>query len=153
MSSSTSPETRIPAAALVTGLGGLIPFWALALSPLMPLELAPVISLFILNTYAAVILSFVGAIWWGMAVTLPNAPRTAMFCWSVVPALLGWVGAAPIMPADLGLLILMAGFAIQWLLDIVMFRRLDIPPWVLKLRTILTLGVLASLVCAWWLLI
>lgn len=153
MSMSETSESRIPRAALVTGLGGLIPFWALALSPLASLELAPVISLFILNTYGAVILSFVGAIWWGLAVALPNAPRTAMFCWSVVPALMGWAAAAPIMPADIGLLILMAGFAIQWLLDIALFGKLGVPVWVIRLRTILTLGVLGALVCAWWLLI
>ncbi len=148
-----SHKNRIPGAALATGLGGLIPFWFLSLSPLIIRDFPPVIALFAINTYGAVILSFVGAIWWGLAVAIPNAPRTMMFSWSVVPALLGWVAAVPYMPADLGLLILMAGFALQWILDIVLFPRIAIDVWVLKLRTILTLGVLASLVCAWWILV
>ena len=153
MPTSETNDKRIPRAALVTGLGGLIPFWFLSLSPLMNPDFSPVIALFVLNTYGAVILSFVGAIWWGLAVAIPDAPRTKMFCWSVVPALLGWVAAVPYMPADLGMLILMSGFALQWIMDIVLFPRIAIAVWVLKLRTILTIGVLASLVCAWWLLV
>jgi len=153
MPTSDTADTKIPHAALITGLGGLIPFWFLSLSTLISDDFAPVIALFIINTYGAVILSFVGAIWWGLAVAVPNAPRTMMLSWSVVPALLGWIAAVPYMPADIGLLILMFGFSLQWILDIVLFPRIAIDGWVLKLRTILTIGVLASLVCAWWMLV
>lgn len=153
MPTTDTVDTKIPLAALITGLGGLIPFWFLSLSPLINDDFPPVIALFIINTYGAVILSFVGAIWWGLAVAIPNAPRSMMFSWSVVPALLGWIAAIPYMPADLGLLILMFGFALQWILDIILFPRIAVDAWVLKLRTILTIGVLASLVCAWWVLV
>lgn len=145
-------ETSIPNAALIPGLAGLIPFWFLALMPLFGLDIAPVIALYILNVYGAVILSFVGAIWWGVAVATPGAPRTAMFTWSVVPALIGWFAAA-IAPADIGLLILMVAFAGQWSLDVLVFGKISISPWVVKLRTILTAGVVISLACAWWMLV
>lgn len=150
----TSHSIRIPKSALLPGLLGLIPFYLLALSSLLSLGLPPVIALLGLVTYGAVILSFVGAIWWGVAVNAPTGPgRSALFIWSVVPALIGWL--ATLTAPDISVLLLSGGFLLQWILDAVLHRkRPDLfAGWVFMLRSILTAGVLSALSLAWWLLV
>jgi len=152
-------RTTIPLAALLPGLGGLIPFWLLALAVVLPIGIPPVIALVGFITYGAVILSFVGAIWWGLAAANPgpaaglNGPRAMMFLWSVTPALIGWL--ATLVAADLGVLLLAAGFLLQWGFDAVLTNRAPelMPPWVFRLRTLLTAGVLLAMTVAWWLLV
>ena len=150
----TSNEATIPMAALLPGLAGLIPFWILALSGVLPFGLPPLLALIAFITYGAVILSFVGAIWWGLAAAVgPTAPKAAMFLWSVLPALIGWM--ATLMSADLGVLILAVGFLLQWSLDAGLVTRYPevMPRWVFRLRTILTAGVLIAMTVAWWYLV
>lgn len=155
MTPEISPSSaRIPRAVLWPGLAGLIPFWALGLSALYPVGIAPVFMLYALITYGAVILSFVGAIWWGMAAASPLAvTKTPFFFWSVVPALIGWF--ATLIAPDTGVLLLATGFFLQWLFDAwLALRGPDfMPRWVFPVRTILTAGVLGSLATAWWLLV
>ena len=155
-SSHTAPTApplpmRIPLAALIPGLLGLIPFWGLALSAHLSTGLDPLLALMALIMYGAIILSFVGALWWGMAIhAAPTAPRAAMFVWSVVPALIGWV-AIMTTPA-IGLRMLMAGLALQWVLDGLLMRYVPnlIPGWVFRLRTMLTFGAISALAFVWW---
>jgi uncharacterized membrane protein len=145
---------RIPWAVLLPGLAGLIPFWALALSALGSFGLPPVYALFALLTYGAVILSFVGAIWWGMVTTSPDSFNKAPFyLWSVLPALVGWF--ATLIGPDLGVLLLGLGFLLQWALDAWLAHRgpMALPRWFFPFRTLLTLGVLSALACAWFYLV
>ena len=145
------PPTRIPLSALIPGLLGLVPFWALALATVVDTGFDPVLALVALIMYGTVILSFVGALWWGMAVHAPSgAQRNTMFIWSVVPALIGWF--ATLATTDIGLRMLMAGLALQWLLDNMLLRKSPglMPAWVFRLRTMLTSGALAALLVAWW---
>lgn len=142
---------RTPLAALIPGLLGLLPFWGFALATVLDTGVDPVLALMALIMYAAVILSFVGALWWGMAVHAPtNAPRATMFVWSVVPALVGW--SATLTTPETGLRMLMAGLALQWLLDSMLRRKLPelMLGWVFRLRTMLTGGALSALGFAWW---
>lgn len=139
---------------LLPGLAGLIPFVVLSLSEVLSLGLPPVVALLAFNTYGAVILSFVGAIWWGLAAaTQQSAPRAIMFYWSVIPALIGWF--ATLVPPDVGVLMLSAGFALQWAGDAWLTRAYPgvAPVWLFALRTILTGGVLATMAIAWWFLV
>ena len=150
----TLTESTIPMAALLPGLAGLIPFWIFALSGVLPFGLSPLIALIAFLTYGAVILSFVGAIWWGLAAAAgPTAPKAMMFLWSVMPALIGWL--ATLVSADLGVLILAVGFLLQWSLDAGLVVRYPevMPRWTFRLRTILTAGVLIALMVAWWYLV
>ena len=142
---------RTPLAALIPGLLGLLPFWGFALATVLDTGVDPVLALMALIMYAAVILSFVGALWWGIAVHAPtNAPRATMFVWSVVPALVGW--SATLTTPETGLRMLMAGLALQWLLDSMLRRKLPelMLGWVFRLRTMLTGGALSALGFAWW---
>lgn len=149
-----SPSTRTPLAALIPGLLGLMPFWGFALATVLDLGVDPLLALMALIMYGAVILSFVGALWWGMAVHAPvSAPRATMFAWSVVPALIGW--ASTLTTPETGLRMLMAGLALQWLLDSMLRRKLPdlMLDWVFRLRTMLTGAALSALGFAWWQLV
>ena len=58
--------------------------------------------------YAAVILSFMGAVHWGVAMAGTDQQRGKHFIASVVPALIAW--SALLLPQSLALLILLTGF-------------------------------------------
>jgi len=122
------------------GYGGLAPFlgalvWgALAASHVAPARAA-------LFAYAAVILSFVGALHWGLAMALPaltQARRDAMFAWSVVPALMAWL--ALLCPMSVAAPLLLAGFALQLGQDLRLAPGAGLPPWYLPLRVRLSVG-------------
>ena len=145
---------RIPPGALIPGLLGLLPFWGLALCTVVDTGLNAVLAVVALVMYGAIILSFVGALWWGIAVHAPaTAPRNLMFVWSVIPALIGW--SATLVSPETGLRMLMSGLALQWLLDNMLMRQVPglIPRWVFRLRTILTLGAVSPLALTWWQLV
>ena len=153
-SANSQLPTRIPLAALLPGLLGLAPFWVLALSTIVGTGLDPLIALTALIMYGAIILSFVGALWWGLAVNASaDAPRGTLFVWSVFPALIGWFATLAL--PGVGLRMLMAGLALQWVLDGLLARKVPglIPGWMLRLRTMLTGGAVGALGLAWWQLV
>ncbi len=73
------------------GYAGLIPFLLLtSLMWLVDSELLPFVSL-ALGGYAAVIVSFLGGVHWGIGFMKgPTAPRFH-YIWGVVPSLLAWL--------------------------------------------------------------
>jgi hypothetical protein len=144
--------TRIPMAALGLGLAGLIPFaWGAATqlvpalgsaSGLNPMFLGSYLSL----TYGTVILSFMSGVLWGFATKAEGAQAAAGFGLSVIPALWAFFMVNGT-PGDAAVN-LAAGFVGVLALD-VMFSRWGLaPPWWLRLRLILTAGVLAALAVA-----
>ena len=142
---------NIPLAALIPGVMGLIPFWFFAVASNHDIGIDPVTALLGLLGYGSVILSFVGAIWWGIAAhTEAGIRRNAMFLWSVFPALIGWF--AMVVTPDVGLIMLMSGLCLQWLLDSILHRRLPllITMWMLQLRTLLTIGACTALIYGWY---
>lgn len=146
-----SSDDRIPMAALIPGVLGLIPFWGLALLVAMPLDIPADLAMFALVTYGAMILTFVGAIWWGLAVHAPKGtPRSWMFIWSVIPSLIGWSGV--LISDVIGIPMIMVGLLMQWALDLTVHRACPswFPAWVVKLRTLLTLAAIIALAIAWW---
>ena len=88
--------------ALRLGYAGLLPFVAGAvLLWLVGPEVHPYVAL-ALSGYAAVILSFLGGIHWGLALR-EQAPPLAWLVWGVVPSLVAWL--AMLMPANAGLVV------------------------------------------------
>lgn len=152
-SANNEKHRSIPMSALIPGIAGLIPFWVLALSDVISTGIPVLVALVGFITYGAVILSFVGAIWWGLAAAASSGPKAMMFLWSVIPALIGWL--ATLVAADLGVLILAAGFLLQWLFDAGLVSQYPeiMPRWVFRLRTLLTAGVLIAVTLAWWFLV
>jgi hypothetical protein len=67
-----------------------------------------------LVNYGAVILSFVGALHWGFAMTVQDMSAEQgrdRFIWSVIPALIAWIATLLLMP--LGCLLLVIGFVVH----------------------------------------
>jgi hypothetical protein len=128
----------MPHAVKWLGYGGLIPFVALAAASVLAPDHRSLWSPALI-AYGAVILSFVGALHWGIAMTAPQMPvrqRTIHYVWSVIPALLAW--PAPLMPVAGGALILILGFVAHLVLDFSLVRTTPVPAWYLPLRLQLT---------------
>ncbi len=108
----------IPTGPRFLGFVGAIPFLFLAGLPWFQSYHA-VISLYALAAYGAVILSFIGALHWAFAMMdfrIPESRRSRIYLWSVIPALIGWISL--ILPLRIGLLILLIGFVLHWIMDI-----------------------------------
>ncbi len=103
-----------------------------------------------LTAYAAVILSFLGGIQWGMAVNLiDSAPRSArnIFLLSVVPSLLAW--AMLLLPEPRSrIVVAIFLFAFLWVIDALLNVQKLIPSWFFKLRSMITVIVIVSLAAA-----
>jgi hypothetical protein len=133
---------------------GLLPFYALALAGWMPLEpVAARLAELAFVAYAAVILSFLGAVHWGFALANPQLTRLQTrqaFGWGVMPALLGWLA---LLLAMVGVrlwivcLLLLVDFALCRLMDGSLLRLYSqTPDWYAPLRTRLTLLVMVAIV-------
>lgn len=129
----------------IIGYCGLIPFLGLSVLYAMTQdEKQAGFVLFALIAYAAIILSFVGAIHWGRSLHEPHMVRSNLLqIITIIPTLLGWV--ALLVPAKIGLPILIFGFVMIYLFDRMQYRDLF---WMQKLRFHLSMGaVLSLLIC------
>lgn len=143
--------TPIPRSALILGLAGLIPFaWGAAtllvpaladwgMAVLGPRFVGPYVSL----AYGTVILSFMSGVLWGFATRAEGAVAATGYALSVIPALWAFffVGGGPTTAA----IYLAAGFAGLLALDYMFAQQGLAPPWWMRLRLMLTAGVIASL--------
>lgn len=87
-------DTLTTRAAWALGLGGLIPFLAFALLSAAGPEAWRGFSFSALVAYGGVILSFLGAVHWGLALHAPEGERRfgpARLALGVLPALWAWV--------------------------------------------------------------
>jgi hypothetical protein len=135
-----SSTSVTPAIVAWLGYGGLLPFAVLAAATVVGGDYAPLAGHGLLN-YGAVILSFVGAINWGFAMTigtLSERRRTALWIWSVIPALVAWV-ALFLLPATASAA-LVTGFIVQYWQDRRLARTVALPVWFIPLRLRLTIG-------------
>ena len=93
--------------------------------------------------YAAIIFSFLGGLWWAMAMLNPNAPRW-IFAAAIAPSLIalltflpwtwGWDWPGP------SLLVLAAGLMVSPLVDAQIVRHITLPDGWMRLRWHLSLG-------------
>lgn len=123
------------------GYGGLLPFIGLAFATVGADFLGEdsTVWLAALVSYAAAILSFVGALHWGFAMTLhglSDGQRTGAFVWSIIPALVAWVAllAAP----TVAVVLLVLGFVTHYWRDYRLVASADLPAWYLPMRLRLT---------------
>lgn len=140
--------TPIAPAAAVLGAAGLLPFITLAaLAALGPVTWY-VYSLTALSQYGAVILTFVGALHWGYALHRGARGQAAwlQYGFSVVPALLGWMSLF----FDVWTALRMQAVALLgcYAFDLVMTRIDPVPAAFLRLRAVLTVTGVASLLLA-----
>ncbi|RXH19356.1 DUF3429 domain-containing protein [Bradyrhizobium guangzhouense] len=141
----------VPAAAAWLGGLGLLPFIGLSIASRAIGGDMKTAALHGLLTYGAVILSFLGGIHWGAAMTRSISQTdhdidAGGLGISVVPSLVGW--ASLLLDARYGLALLAVGFAANLLLDIRAARQGLVPPWYRRLRQPLTLVVVVALIMA-----
>ena len=136
--------------AWILGLAGLLPFVSHALfswiSP--PAELSGVLRS--QAHYAAAILTFLGALHWGVVLASPSivdGRAVVRLLWSVVPALWCWI--VTLYPTDVSLPMLFGGLAVALGVDWLLYRGTPVPRWFLTLRTVLTAVALASVGASW----
>lgn len=124
------------------GYGGLIPFVGLASAVwvLNPVDRAH--SVFALLAYGATILSFLGAIHWGLAMRDGATPSTGLLVWGVLPSLLAWL--ALLVDPVLGVWLIAAGLCACFLVDRKVYPGFGLGAW-LPMR--LRLTVVAGLCC------
>lgn len=134
----------IPRSALYLGLAGLIPFFGSALAKLTGWP-GPLVGYedIILRHYGIVILCFMSGVLWGFATRAEGRQATVGYVLSVLPAL--WAFFTTLGPMHQTFSALMLGFAGLLLLDLRFWRQGLAPPWWMRLRLILSAGVLVSL--------
>ena len=145
---SGSPAARrIPRVALHLGVAGLIPFIAGAAGLWLfnsAARLQGTLTLFL--GYSAVILSFMGAVHWGLAMAEPEESPSRAMSLSVMPALLGWLALA--LPPPAANVVFSVGFAGVFMIDEAARRRGQAPAWYRRLRLPLTVAVIVCQVVA-----
>jgi len=147
-------DIRVPSPAAWLGGLGAVPFVALALALVVPsIAAAPRAGLApALVAYGAVILSFLGAVHWGLAIApapTVGSPGPALLLrlgGSVLPSLAGW--GALLLPTVPGLVALAGAFAAMLVIDRRAAQIGAAPAWYPKLRLPLSLVAIASLLLA-----
>ncbi|NBC21650.1 MAG: DUF3429 family protein [Alphaproteobacteria bacterium] len=143
----------IPPVPLMLALAGLLPFFAgaFAIHGFAGDVARQASAKLVLILYAAVILSFLGGVRWGVEMTVrPGSPRPLPLSLSVIGALAGWALA---WQGALGglhpwqFLVLAGLFAAHWLWDL--RASTDLPAWYDGLRTIASFGAILALLAGW----
>lgn len=122
----------VPRAAIWLGFAGLLPFW-LPLPAVWGPAHDAAFALSAQLSYAAVILSFLGAVHWGRALAAPEQQDWPVLGWSVAPALMGWLAAAWMDPAP-ALILLIVGHWAAFVVDMRAVAAGRFPRWYLQLR-------------------
>jgi len=154
------PTSWVRRLAWLLALAGAVPFALATIALVSPESRIRIPAIAAMVTYAAVILSFLGGIEWGVALNEPypgatpavkDRLRAAALALSIVPSLAAWgvlwlpsphwqLGAA------LGL------FVLVWAADLVLSRQGLLPSWFVDLRTAITALVAVILGVALYLL-
>jgi hypothetical protein len=145
MSDRENSPVAIPHVALVLGLAGLIPFVASAAASLVADTVTSQLALKSLAAYAAVILSFLGGVRWG--VLLPERARFDSYgpaVISVLPSIIAW--CALLLDTRGMLVLLLIGLLAQYLIDSEwspLGQGIHFPRWYPRLRLLLSAGACA----------
>ena len=101
---------------------------------------------YVLMSYGALILTFVGALQWAFAMTLSDLSirqRKWMYGWSVVPSLVAW--GAMLMSPMVAFFLIAIFMALALWMDAQLGRLVSLPNWNLPLRIRLTIVAILSL--------
>lgn len=121
------------------GYAGLIPFIGLTLGK----ELSPLTAV-AFSTYSAIILSFLGGIHWGVALSKPQWSNPTRLCLCMLPSLLGWM--ALLLPMSGALILLIGSYLIWWLWDRTQLDQPDYRRLRLQLTAVVVICHLAWLI-------
>lgn len=130
--------TRLPAAVLALGLASLLPFVFCGVAVLAMPDARADAWMQALLGYGAVVLALFGGVHWGFALAAADVtPRDRLrVALGVVPALIGWAAllVTLVLPADVGLGVLITGFAITVLSEARLYRGGLVPSGYMWLR-------------------
>jgi hypothetical protein len=130
--------------ARLLGIAGLLPFVGGAASLwILPPEWLGLVANALL-AYAALIVSFLGGIHWGLAMPQPGLRRKQLI-WGVLPSLLGW--GALLLNSIWGLVLMAASLLLCYVVDTKFYRAQGLGDW-LRLRAMLTAVAVASCLSA-----
>lgn len=136
--------------AWILGLAGLLPFLAHALfswlSP--PAELGGVLRS--QTHYAASVLTFLGALHWGVTLASPSivdGRAVIRLLWSVLPSIFAWI--VTLYPVEMALPLLFGALLVALVVDLLLYRDTPVPRWFLTLRVVLSAGALAAVGASW----
>ncbi len=139
-----STANSIPRSALLSGLAGLIPFWAapaLALMHVMSdVSIATEAAMY--TIYGAIILGFLGGVRWGVAMQAQTTPPGRVLILAVLPSVLGF-GAVFVhwsMGEVWGWALIILGLLAQLAWDRAAVSSAVLPAWYGRLRILLTGG-------------
>lgn len=137
-----SPRPLPPGLAAL-GYAGLLPFVACVLAIALLEGEARAFAVRALVAYGAVILSFLGAVHWGLLLRQPDAAAQARLAIGVLPSLAGWV--ALLLPDRYALALLVVAFGGFWLYEHRVVGNALLPTRYLDLRRHLSLAACALL--------
>ena len=141
-------RTGLAATGRLLGALGLIPFVVLSLwlyaIPADHVWRSQTIAL--LCGYGAVILSFLGGARWGLAISRPSDDGARTLTLAMAPPLVGWASLAT--PVPYAFAVLAVAFAAQGAWDAFAVHAGSAPHWYGRLRTMLTIVVVATMVLA-----
>ena len=141
-----------PWGALITGAAGLIVFFSFALAIAVGSPTIAVNAYLQLIHFSALMLSFIGAIHWGLAIGAQERGVTVPVWWyqaSALPMTLGWLTLVLVSPTA-KILLLSLGFLIAFMLDVSVTARHIAPLWHKNFRKFMTISVLIALAIALW---
>lgn len=136
--------------AAVLGYGGLIPFIGLALTPLIDARWTMLAGQ-VLTVYTVAVLSFIGAMAWGVALVCPTltpAHRRRLLIWGVAPSLLASLAALASSPERY--LLFVATLWLAWWAETRLYSTSVLTPRWRKLRLRLSTAVTLCLAIAWY---
>ena len=145
----SEPVPALRRTAFLLTLAGALPFIGLVIAMAVLDPPTNATAGLWLQTYAAVILSFLGGARWGMAVTTASGTAAATLGVSVLVALGGWVILPPaiiLMPGPVWYLVYAVLFALQFGWD---WTSSTVPAWFKPARLGASILVIASLTAAW----
>jgi hypothetical protein len=100
--------------------------------------------------YAAAILTFLGALHWGVTLASPqivDGRAVTRMLWSVLPSIFAWI--VTLYPVRMALPLLWAGLLVAFIVDWLLYRDTPVPRWFMTLRAVLTAGALGSVGASW----
>jgi hypothetical protein len=134
-------DSRTLRLAWLLGLAGLLPFAGAALAVHAAPEAWTGFAKGTLIAYGAVILAFLGAVHWGLALRAPEAEAGAneqRLVFGVLPALVGWV--AMLLPETAAVLLLAGGILATAAIEQAGAGRGLVPGPYMRLRWVLSAG-------------
>ncbi|MGR8948030.1 MAG: DUF3429 domain-containing protein [Gammaproteobacteria bacterium] len=135
--------------ATVLGYAGLVPFVVATAMLFTDNASLGGPALYSLTVYAAIILAFMGAIHWGVAMQSNAQSSGWQLGLSVVPALVAWLSLSVQSPRD-SLLTLAVAFGAILIADLYAVSKFLVPTWYRRLRVPLSLVVIGCLCIAAW---